>query len=261
MRRDLSDQIIEFFAGHACLCTPASADRMVTVLFLPASRDADITERCACVLSKSERRKGDAYLTADLRARFLQQRAFRRYCGALAAGPPRCLAQIEFMTTEKGRPYLAELPRCSFSFSSCWRGFLGAWSSTLRIGVDIEDQTDIADAAKLAQKYFSPAEAKAVEDAEDTARAHTFLRLWTLKEAALKSIGEGLPFGLDAFRFDLTAGLRIIDAPGAYGGAERFRASAVDVADSSAALAMHRPTSAVRVTPPVDSTSAPQALA
>ena len=212
---------------------------MVTVLFMPALHDRGFTDRCACVLSEHERAKADAFLTADLRARFLQQRAFRRYCGALATGSSRALAEIEFTTTVKGRPYLAEQPRCWFSFSSCRHGFLGAWSSTHGIGVDIEDETESVEANKLAQKYFSPAEAKAVEDAGNSAGARTFLQLWTLKEAALKSIGEGLPFGLDAFRFDLTAGLRVIDAPRANGGAERFRAYAIDVAGSSAALALH----------------------
>ena len=258
MRRDLSNQVIDFFSGHARRCTPASASPMVTVLFMAALHDPGFTERCACVLSELERAKADAFLTADLRARFLQQRAFRRYCGALATGSPRPLAQMEFTTTVKGRPYLAEQPRCWFSFSSCRHGFLGAWSSTHGIGVDIEDETESVEADKLSQKYFSPAEAKAVEDA-GMAGARTFLQLWTLKEAALKSIGEGLPFGLDAFRFDLTAGLRVIDAPRANGGAERFRAYAIDVAGSSAALALHCPRSAGHPTPPAVSTSAAQA--
>ena len=51
---------------------------------------------------------------------------------------------------------------------------------------------------------FSDAEAKTVESAGDQARLRTFFQLWCLKEAALKSIGEGLPFGLDAFEFELS---------------------------------------------------------
>ena len=71
-------------------------------------------------------------------------------------------------------------------------------------------------------------------------RLRTFCQLWSLKEAALKSIGEGLPFGLDAFQFELGLSIRIVDAPRAYGGPEQFCAYAIDTAGSCAALAIRR---------------------
>ena len=57
---------------------------------------------------------------------------------------------------------------------------------------------------ELAREFFSGAEANAVERAGGLERQRIFFQLWSLKEAALKSIGEGLPFGLDAFEFELT---------------------------------------------------------
>ena len=129
-----------------------------------------------------------------------------------------------FKETEKGRPYLPDLPNVRFSFSSCRFGFLGAWSSTHEIGVDLEDQTRNLEAAELAQQFFSQAEVKAVKGVGGLARLRTFYQLWSLKEAALKSIGEGLPFGLDAFEFELAPTLRVVRAPSDYGGAERFNA-------------------------------------
>jgi phosphopantetheinyl transferase len=263
MTRDHSERVNDLFAAGMRDCTPASARPMATVLFAPASHDPETADHCAFVLSGSERRKAESFLTRDLKAHFRQQRAFRRYCGALAASSTLPLSQIEFQTTEKGRPHLAELPGCWFSFSSCRLGFLGAWSSTHSIGVDIEDQARSLEATKLAQKYFSQAEAKAVEGAGHRACMRTFFQLWTLKEAALKSIGEGLPFGLDAFQFDLTSGLRVVDTPLAYGGAARFRAYAIEIAGCCAALAVRSnagcPADSSRATPPLALTSAPQA--
>ena len=52
----------------------------------------------------------------------------------------------------------------------------------------------------------------------------------------MKSIGEGLPFGLDAFEFELGPRLRVAHAPPDHGGPERFSAYAIEGTDSCAAL-------------------------
>src|SRR5580700_3563453 len=114
--------------------------------------------------------------------------------------------------------------------------FLCAWSSTHRIGVDLEDQTRNLQAAELAQQFFSQAEAKAVKVVGGLARQRTFCQLWSLKEAALKSIGEGLPFGLDAFEFELAPNLRVLHAPPDYGATELFNAQIIQGTDICAAL-------------------------
>ncbi|MGB6767575.1 MAG: 4'-phosphopantetheinyl transferase superfamily protein [Methyloceanibacter sp.] len=238
MTWDASAGVNDLFAASARDCTPAPARHMASVLFAPVSRDPETVSRCASVLSDAEKRRAQSFLAEGREAHFKQQRAFRRYCGALAVGSALPLSRIAFEATEKGRPYLPELRGCWFSFSSCRLGYLGAWSSTRRIGVDIEDQTRHLEATELAQAYFSRAEAKAVEGAGERTRMQTFFQLWTLKEAALKSIGEGLPFGLDAFQFELDPSIRIVDAPRAYGGPERFCAYAIETAGSCAALAI-----------------------
>jgi len=232
-----SDWVNDLFASGARDLTPASAQHVVCVLYAPVSRDPEASRRCASVLSDSERQRADRFITQDGEAHFKQRRAFRRYCGALALGSSvRPLSRIAFEETEKGRPYLPDLADFWFSFSSCRFGFLGAWSSTHGIGVDIEDRTRNLEAAEIAQEYFSQAEAKAVEAEDGLARLRTFVQLWSLKEAALKSIGEGLPFGLDAFEFELSPIPRVVHAPRNYGGPEQFKAHVIEETDSCAAL-------------------------
>ena len=208
---------------------PAFADR---VLYIPTSSDRTVTEHCASVLG-DELERADRFLTGRGRANFIQRRAFRRYCGAVASGTP--LSQIAFEETENGRPYLPEHPKLWFSFSSCRLGFLGAWSSTHAIGIDLEDQNGEIEASELARSYFTISEAQAVEEA-GPARLRTFLQLWSLKEAALKSIGEGLPFGLDTFAFELNGPLRIRSVPRDHGAPDRFAAHIFEHADVCAAL-------------------------
>jgi 4'-phosphopantetheinyl transferase len=86
------------------------------------------------------------------------------------------------------------------------------------------------------RQFFTGAEAKAVEEEDGLERLRTFFQFWSLKEAALKSIGEGLPFGLDAFEFELDPDLRVVHAPPEHGGPGQFNAHVIDGMDNCAAL-------------------------
>ncbi len=235
-----SEWVEELFAASACDWTPSSAHHAAYVLYAPVSVDPEASRRCGSVLSDIECQRADRFVTEESRTHFKQRRAFRRYCGAFVLGSPVPLSQIVFKETEKGRPYLPDLPDVRFSFSSFRFGFLGAWSSTHEIGIDIEDQTRKLEALELAQQFFSEAEAKVVEEVGGLERSRTFFQLWSLKEAALKSIGEGLPFGLDAFEFELAPDLRVVHAPRDHGGPARFNAHVIPGTNSCAALVTGR---------------------
>jgi len=236
MTRDDSNRISDHFAASSRDLTPASARHAAHVLYAPVSRNQEVTRRCASALSDAELQRAERLAASADRALFEQRRAFRRFCGALALGSSRPLSQIAFNETGNGRPYLSGLPDCWFSFSSCRLGFVGAWSSTHGIGVDFEDQARDPGATDLARQFFSPAEAKTVAGRNGVARLRNFFQLWCLKEAALKSIGEGLPFGLDAFEFELHPNPRVVRAPSGQGGPERFDAHVIDGTDGSLVL-------------------------
>jgi len=236
MNRNASERIEALFAAGSRDVTPAPARHVARVLYAPTSADPEISRLCAKVLSDAERQRADRFGAQQDRARFEQRRAFRRFCAATALGDRPTIQEICFRETEKGRPYLPAAPQLWFSFASCQLGVLGAWSSTHRIGVDLEDQTRDVEAVGLARQFFSQAEAEAVEWAGGQDRARTFYRLWSLKEAALKSIGEGLPFGLEAFEFELTPALRVVRAPQEHAGPGQFDAYLVEGTGACAAL-------------------------
>jgi phosphopantetheinyl transferase len=228
--------LYQYFSARARDVTPPAVRPAACVLFAAVSADDEVARICASLLSTAERKRSERFVTKELKAHFEQRRAFRRYCGAIALGSRASLAEVVFEETENGRPYLRERPDLWFSFSSCRSGFIGAWSSTHGVGVDLEDHVEI-DVAGLAQMYFTESEAGTVS-AAGPAQPRTFLRLWSLKEAALKSIGEGLPFGLDAFEFDPAEAPRVVNAPAAHGGPEAFRAHLFDEADACGALVL-----------------------
>jgi 4'-phosphopantetheinyl transferase len=236
MTRDDSDRIADLFVACSRDLTPASVGHRAHVLYAPVSCDPQVSSLCASVLSEAEQQRDIRFAAEDDRALFEQRRAFRRFCGAAALGSSQALSKILFEETENGRPYLAESPHLWFSFSSCRTGILGAWSSTHGIGVDVEDPSRGLGATELARHFFSVAEAEAVEKVGGPDRQRTFYQFWSLKEAALKSIGEGLPFGLDAFEFELQPDLRVVDAPPEHGGPARFHGSLIGGAGDCAAL-------------------------
>lgn len=236
MTRTDSDWVSDYFAASSRNLTPASIRHAAHLLYAPISDDSEVTKRCGSVLSDTEIQRAERFATQADKALFMQRRAFRRYCGDLVLSSLRPLSQVIFEETENGRPELSGSPDVCFSFSSCRLGFLGAWSATHAIGVDLEDQTRGLETVELARRFFTPAEARSVESPGGLASPQTFFRLWCLKEAALKSIGEGLPFGLDAFSFELDPQLRVVSTPDGYGGNFQFNAHLFEDSDICAAL-------------------------
>ena len=243
MSQSDSNRIKDFFAVRSSDLTPLSVRHAAHVLYAPVSNDPEVTRCCASVLSETELQRAERFVIQDDQLLFIQRRAFRRFCGARSLGSSKSLSQVVFEETEKGRPYLPDLPDFRFSFSSCRFGFLGAWSSMHGIGVDIEDRTRDPGAIVLSREFFSAAEASAVEGYDGLVNLRTFFHFWSLKEAALKSIGEGLPYGLNAFEFELTPKLRVVQAPSDHGGPRPFSAHVIDGTGNCAAMVIRsRPT-------------------
>jgi phosphopantetheinyl transferase len=236
MTQNHSNRIKDFFAVHSHDITPLPVRHVAHVLYVPVSNDPEITRCCASVLSKIELHRAERFIRQGDRSLFIQRRAFRRFCGALSLGSSKSLSQVVFEETENGRPYLFDLPEVWFSFSSCRFGFLGAWSAMHEIGVDIEDRTRDPGATALAREFFLGAEAKAIERQSGLDNLRTFFQFWTLKEAALKSIGEGLPFGLNAFGFELESSPRVVHTPSGYAGPHSFSAHVIEGPESCAAV-------------------------
>jgi len=236
-----SDMVVDHFRECTSDRTPTLTRHSANVVYAPVSSDTEVTKRCLSVLSEAEVLRAERFVTEELRGNFIQRRAFRRYCGALAIGSPDPLSQIVFDEQDKGRPYLPDRLDISFSFSACRSGFLGSWSATNSIGVDIEDKTQDIEAVDLAHQFFSAAEAMAIEEARGPARQRTFLQLWCLKEAALKCIGEGLPMGLDSFEFDLGPSLRVVRTPRYLDASWQFSPFMIEAIDCFAALVIRIP--------------------
>ena len=156
MTRALSDQVRDHFAAGTRDLTPTSARHAACVLYAPVSSDSDVSENCAscpfgCRTAQGGplRKRSPTRLISNSAVRFVA--TVRQPCSDHRAP----LSKILFDETENGRPYLSDLPDVWFSFASCRFGFLGAWSTTHGIGVDLEDHSINLEVVKLADRYYS----------------------------------------------------------------------------------------------------------
>ncbi len=106
-----------------------------------------------------------------------------------------------FQSGAGGKPALAALPAgvgpIQFNLSHSHGRLLIAVAKQQEVGVDLEWIRDDAEVAKLAQRFYSPAEYESVMGLPVAAQAAQFFRYWAAKEAFLKCKGVGLQFPLD----------------------------------------------------------------
>jgi 4'-phosphopantetheinyl transferase len=164
--------------------------------------EAEIHEALA-LLSQEERARHDRFVHARDRRDFAAAHALLRR--VLSTYDDTSPAAWAFEATPAGKPRIARReaggPGLTFSLSHT-RGFVAcAVARGMDVGVDVESIDRGADGREIARRYFSAAEAARLDACPDAERAARFVELWTLKEAYVKAIGEGLSVPLDGFSF------------------------------------------------------------
>jgi 4'-phosphopantetheinyl transferase len=145
--------------------------------------------------------------------RFHAERHRRRFAVAhgalrqiLSAYLEQAPESITFTTGPYGKPVLAEARPRRLEFNLSHSGELAlvavAWDRP--VGVDLEEWEHEMNHLELAERFFSPAERRALRElaasADDLVRG--FFAAWSRKEAYLKASGHGVTRGLH--HFDVT---------------------------------------------------------
>jgi 4'-phosphopantetheinyl transferase len=147
---------------------------------------------------------------------------------------------------ELGAPHVGAGLSFNLSHSEGWA--LLAVARGPRLGVDQERVRAMRDLSAVAERFFAPAEAAALERIELSLRTRAFYAIWTRKEALLKAFGAGLSLPLDGFcvSADPSAPARLLST--AFRPEEAARWSLLDIAlvpspagDFCAALAIEGP--------------------
>lgn len=144
-------------------------------------------------LSAQERERAAHYHFENDRRKFIVRSGVRRQL--LAKYLNTAAAQIAFKVTTFGKPSLdVPFDQSGLHFNSSDSGERAVYALTLQrdLGIDIEVLRPLPDADKLAQRYFSPAELRTLLAFSGVAREEYFFRIWSRKEAILKTVGIGL---------------------------------------------------------------------
>lgn len=166
--------------------------------------DARLAARLEALLGDDERARRDRMANESgrrqqLLARALQRQVLSRCEPAIAPNEWR------FERGAHGRPALAPpfaATGLNFNVAHAAGMVVVAVGRVTRLGVDVEALERRVPLA-VARRYFSPREVAALDALPPEARPRRFLRLWTLKEAYLKAVGEGIGGGLDRMTFTL----------------------------------------------------------
>lgn len=159
------------------------------------STDAAWLEQHRALLSADEQARVHRFKFDLHRQRFTAARCcLRLLLGAYLNVEPQ---QIQFTYGPYGKPTLAAntavlCPSLRFNLAHTDERALYAFTHNRAIGIDLEHIRPMPDALRIAQRFFTVAEANAIAQQPSQQQANAFFTLWTLKEAYLKATGEGL---------------------------------------------------------------------
>ena len=111
-----------------------------------------------------------------------------------------------------GKPYFRDYPELHFNISH-GDGIAACIVTERECGIDCEPCREYRE--RVARRCFSPAEQRMIVEAAPEERDLLFTRLWTLKEAFVKCIGQGISYPMDTAEFTFD-GERIASSPEGY---------------------------------------------
>lgn len=213
---------------------PSSPDTRRVDLWLardPQLRDPALRDRLANVLPAEERTRVAGMQFESGRHQQLVTRAMARHVLSNYL-PDVSPERWRFERGEHGRPAVArDMPEAvrapNFNIAHTEGLVVMAVGRVELLGVDAE-RIDPRVRLPVARRYFSGAEADALDALPEEQRARRFQRLWTLKEAYLKALGTGIVGGLGTGVFHFEGGALRFESTGAAAGRWAFREYEID---------------------------------
>ncbi len=181
-------------SGH---CIPGLAENEIHLWRAPLDIDQDKLRRLERLLQPDEGERAARFRFPEHRARFIAARGILRSILGVHLG---CAPQdLRFAYGEHGKPNLAEPAGTRIEFNLSHSASLAVYAVTAgrRVGVDVERIKPDGSWLRIAEQYFTAAEAAALAALPEEAMRDRFFEMWAAKEARLKALGVGLRFPLE----------------------------------------------------------------
>lgn len=172
--------------------------------------DHTATQRLTAELSEEEARRARAFYFDRDRATYIAAHAMLRRVlrEALGGEEPQFvrnpLGRPELTPSRDGRPVPSFNLTHTSDFAAC------AILHGAPIGIDAEDIRRPIDVFEMAARWFAPSERRLLLQLPETRRTEMFFRIWTIKEAILKTTGHGLRIEPQLFAVDPDRGRTIV---------------------------------------------------
>lgn len=148
-----------------------------------------------------------------LRERFTASRLLLRHAAAAILGTAPHLVDLSYQPG--GRPYVRGCDQIDVSLSHTEEMMVVGITRMGRVGVDVERADRRLAHTGSETQACTPFEKRQLDAGGDDARNDTMVRLWTLKEAYSKALGQGLRFRFTEFGFALEdSGARLVRPDG-----------------------------------------------
>ena len=182
------ERLTSLFAGASVPLLPGNEIHLwLCPLPLP---DEDLRRTVEALPDQGERERAARLVFAADRRRQIHGRGLLRLVlGHYLARPPASLA---FVANDYGKPELRHADGLHFNFSRCHDLALIGLTRVSPVGVDVERIRPLPDRNALIAHCLSDGERDWLASRPAQQQERDFFRLWTGKEAVLKSLGTGL---------------------------------------------------------------------
>jgi len=138
---------------------------------------------------------------------------------------------LQFMHSEKGKPFLLNYPELSFNMSHTGDSWvLAVVQAKCHLGIDIEYFKVRESWQGLVKKCFSAEESEYWHGLPVADQGRFFYQLWVRKEAFVKALGEGITLGLDRCVVNSVEINQFLRLPECAGSVDNWQSYAFDIA-------------------------------